>query len=383
MGATTSPWWSPDPRIILRREPPPAEFSRPSTRRQHLAAHLHDDQPNPSIGDLPPSRPSIPPILYVGTRRAQQSPELFVGQWSLQVDGRRRHVDPPRACRTTRHIGRIVVRPHQSRHRVRRRARRPLGPNKERGVFIEHRRRRHLNPDPGTINEDTGVCDIAIDPESPNILYAAPIHAAAPSSDTAAAVPTARSIPLHLDGGTHWTKMAGGSPATGDIGRCCPRHLPQEHQHRLRRLVEHATSAASHRSEDKRRHPDPHERHQSAPFLLQPDPRRPQQRSRRSGSGGVNMYLSEDGGRHLRADPLRATSTATSTPSGSTPANSDHIVNGNDGGVWVTRDSGRNWRHLNNIALGPVLRDRLRLPEALPRLRRPAGQPFTWCGPSA
>jgi hypothetical protein len=34
------------------------------------------------------------------------------------------------------------------------------------------------------------------------------------------------------------------------------------------------------------------------------------------------------------------------------PRDSDHLINGNDGGIWVTYDRGKTWDHLNNIAIG-------------------------------
>ena len=72
--------------------------------------------------------------------------------------------------------------------------------------------------------------------------------------------------------------------------------------------------------------------------------------------GGVNIYMSEDGGRTFVQTRFRDVHSDVHAM-WIDPANSDHMVNGNDGGVWVTWDSGRNWRHLNNIAIGPVLRE--------------------------
>ena len=91
--------------------------------------------------------------------------------------------------------------------------------------------------------------------------------------------------------------------------------------------------------------------------------------------GGVNIYLSEDGGKTFvqnRFERVHSDVHAIWID----PANSDHLVIGNDGGVWATNDSGRGWAHLNNIALGAILRSRVRLSEAVSRVRRVAGQLF-------
>ena len=58
------------------------------------------------------------------------------------------------------------------------------------------------------------------------------------------------------------------------------------------------------------------------------------------------------------------------------------MLSGNDGGVWVTWDSGRNWRHLNNIAIGQFY-------EIAYDFQKPyhvcggLQDNYSWCGPSA
>ena len=85
--------------------------------------------------------------------------------------------------------------------------------------------------------------------------------------------------------------------------------------------------------------------------------------------GGVNIYMSEDGGKtFVQTRFARVHSDVHAI--WIDPANSDHLVIGNDGGVWVTDDSGRAWRHIEQHRAGPVLRSRVRLSEAVSRLRR-------------
>jgi photosystem II stability/assembly factor-like uncharacterized protein len=36
------------------------------------------------------------------------------------------------------------------------------------------------------------------------------------------------------------------------------------------------------------------------------------------------------------------------------PKNTDHLLIGNDGGAWVTRDGGRAWENFSNIPLGDI-----------------------------
>src|SRR5271169_2557132 len=131
---------------------------------------IFENQPNPSIGDLALA-PSNPSILYVGTGEAnnRQSSSWGDGVYkSMDAGATWVHV----GLKETHHIGRIVVHPTDP-NTVYVAALGDLwGPNKERGVF--------MSKDGGAtwkqtliIDEDTGVSDIAIDPQSPNILYAA------------------------------------------------------------------------------------------------------------------------------------------------------------------------------------------------------------------
>ncbi len=72
----------------------------------------------------------------------------------------------------THHIGRIVVHPTDPNIVYVAALGDLWGPNKERGVFMSTDGGAHWTQ-PLFIDEDTGVSDIAIDPQSPNILYAA------------------------------------------------------------------------------------------------------------------------------------------------------------------------------------------------------------------
>ena len=82
-------------------------------------------------------------------------------------------------------------------------------------------------PSRSTINEDTGVTDIAIDPQSPNILYAAAYQRRRTVFGYNGGGPGS-GIYRSTDGGLHWTKLGrtgldasgSGLPANGDMGRC-------------------------------------------------------------------------------------------------------------------------------------------------------------------
>src|SRR5579859_7592892 len=130
---------------------------------------IFEDQPNPSIGDIALA-PSNPSILYVGTGEPNNR------QSSSWGDGVFKSMDggltwTHLGLKETRHIGRIVVHPTNP-DVVYVAAMGDLwGPNKERGVYMSTDGGAHWNQTL-FVNEDTGVNDIAIDWQSPNILYA-------------------------------------------------------------------------------------------------------------------------------------------------------------------------------------------------------------------
>src|SRR3954471_24378614 len=127
---------------------------------------IFDDQPNPSIGDLTLA-PSNPSILYVGTGEPNNRQSSSWGNGVYKsMDGGTTWTHLGR--KETHHIGRVVVHPTNP-DMVYVAALGDLwGPNKERGVY--------KSVDGGAtwtqtlaIDADTGVSDIAIDSQSPNI----------------------------------------------------------------------------------------------------------------------------------------------------------------------------------------------------------------------
>ena len=124
------------------------------------------------------------------------------------------------------------------------------------------------------INEDTGVNDIAIDPQSPNILYATAYQRRRTVFGYNGGGPGS-GIYRSTDGGSHWTKLTHGLPARGDLGRCALDI------YRKNTNIVYARSAARNARRRlsvrrQRRDLDAHERYRSAAVVFQPDSRRSQ-----------------------------------------------------------------------------------------------------------
>jgi photosystem II stability/assembly factor-like uncharacterized protein len=336
---------------------------------------IFDDQPNPSIGDLALA-PSNPSILYVGTGEAnnRQSSSWGNGVYkSMDAGVTWTYLGLPE----THHIGRIVVHPANPDIVYVAALGDLWGPNKERGVY--------KSTDGGAtwnltlaINENTGVSDIAIDPASPNILYAAAYQRRRTVFGYNGGGPDG-GLYRSIDSGNHWTKMAGGLPATGDVGRCSI-DIYRKNTNIVYAEFEHATLGGVYRSEDKgatwTRMSDTNPR-PSYFSQIRVDPNNDQ----KIWLGGVNIYMSEDGGRTFVQTRFRDVHSDVHAI-WIDPANSDHMLSGNDGGVWVTWDSGRNWRHLNNFAIGQFY-------EIAYDFQKPyhlcggLQDNYSWCGPSA
>ncbi len=335
---------------------------------------IFEDQPNPSIGDLALA-PSNPSIIYVGTGEPNNR------QSSSWGDGVYKSMDggvtwTHLGLNATYHIGRIVVHPTDP-NIVYVAAQGDLwGPNKERGVY--------KSMDGGAtwtqtlfVNEDTGANDIAIDPQSPNILYATTYQHRRTVFGYNGGGPGS-AVYRSTDAGSHWTKLTHGLPA-GDLGRCA-LDIYRKNPNIVYAEVQHETLGGVYRSEDKGEtwtqmgdtNPRP-----SYFSQIRIDPNN----DLRIWLGGVNIYFSEDGGKTFvqnRFERVHSDVHAIWID----PANSDHLVIGNDGGVWTTHDSGRAWAHLNNIALGQFY-------EVAYDFQKPyhvcggLQDNYSWCGPSS
>ena len=292
-------------------------------------------------------RPPIPSILYVGTGEPnnRQSSSWGNGVYkSMDAGATWTHL----GLKETHHIGRDRRASDESRHRLRRRAGRPVGTQQGARRLQEHRRRRHLDTDARTSTRTPASPISRSTRRAPTSSTPRRTSAGAPCSATTAAA-RAAACTARTDGGAHWTQDGTrGLPATGDLGRCAI-DIYRKNTNIVYALVEHATLGGVYRSEDKgatwTRMSDTNPR-PSYFSQIRVDPNNDQ----KIWLGGVNIYMSEDGGRTFDQTRFRDVHSDVHAI-WIDPANSDHLVIGNDGGVVVTTDdSGRTWRHINNIA---------------------------------
>ncbi len=348
---------------------------------------IFDKEDVPTVGDIAIA-PSDPSILWAGTGESNNR------QSSSWGNGVYKSLDAGKTWQKmglseTHHIARVVIHPTDPNTVYVAATGKLWGPNPERGVY--------KTTDGGKswalvlkVNDDTGATDIAIDPESPGILYAAmfqrrrTVFGFNGSGEGSALYKT-------NDGGTTWKKITAGMPydvenaatprpegllETGRIGI----DIYRKDSNIVYALVEHANGGIF-RSNDKgetwTRMSDMANNPRPMYFSqIRIDPNNDQ----RLWIAGVSMQYSDDGGKTISGNFSRA-------PHADThgiwinPNNSDHIVQGNDGGINITYDRGRTWDYANTIPLGQFYE--IGADNSMPyKICGGLQDNNTWCGPS-
>ena len=169
---------------------------------------IFDGQPTGSIGAMAIA-PSDPNIIYVGSGEGLQRPDLSVG------DGIYKSTD---AGKNWKHLGlrdgqqipAILIDPRDPNRVYVAVLGHPYGPNEERGVF--------RSTDGGESwqkilykDENTGACDLAMDPRDPRKIYAGMASARQFPWESSAIGPGGGMF-VTTDGGDTWRQLKGGLP---------------------------------------------------------------------------------------------------------------------------------------------------------------------------
>ncbi len=299
-----------------------------------------------TIGDIAIA-PSDPSIVWVGTGESnnRQSSSWGDGAYKSQDGGKSWQ---KMGLAATHHIGRIVIHPKNPDVVYVAALGHLWGPNTERGVY--------KSVDGGKnwaqvlkINDDTGVSDIAMDPQSPDTLYAAAYERRRTVHGFNGGGPDG-GIYKSVDGGATWKKLSKGLPYEngGDVGRI-GLDIYRKDPGVVYALVQTEKSGI-YRSEDKgetwKKMSDTNPR-PSYYSQVRIDPNN----DSRIWVLGAAMYFSEDGGKTFtteRVQKIHGDFHALWID----PANSDHMLAGSDGGIHGSYDSGRTWDFVNTLAIG-------------------------------
>ena len=301
------------------------------------------DEEVSSIGSIAVSA-SDPSVVWVGTGEPANRQSSSWGN-GVYVSNDGGTTWTHKGLEDTHHIGRILVHPTDPGTVYVAALGHLWGPNDERGVY---RTRdggetwdRVLHGD-----ENTGAVELAMDPESPDIVYAALYQRRRRAYGFAGGGPGS-GIHRTTDGGDTWMKLGGGLPDgdTGRIGLNVYRRDPRI----VYAIVENREGGVF-RSEDKgltwERMSDTNPR----PMYysqIRIDPNNDQ----RIWVLGTQMYYSQDGGRTFATDWVQRIH-VDHHALWIDPADSNHMVLGNDGGIHISWDRGRSWDFVNTIPLG-------------------------------
>lgn len=345
-----------------------------------LGAHwepVFDDVECASLGDVAIA-PSDPEVVWVGTGEANNS------QFSPWGNGVYRSTDGARTwthlgLEETRHIGRIVVDPTDPDLAYVAAVGHLWGPNAERGVF------RTLDGGQSWkkvlfIDADTGVIDLVMDPGDPRVLFAAAYQRRRMPWGFSRSGPGS-GIYRTTDGGATWTKLTAGLPE-GNMGRIGLDIHRRDGSTVFAAIEATPPAGGLYRSADGgdtwEQLSDLSPWPVSSYFgQIRIDPNDPQ----RIYVGGRPLSVSDDGGRTFRDTGARGVH-SDHHALWIDPNDSDYLLLGNDGGVYVSFDRGEHWRMLDNLPLGQFYAIGVDMQEpywVCGGLQDNGG----WCGPSA
>jgi photosystem II stability/assembly factor-like uncharacterized protein len=297
-----------------------------------------------SIGDVAIA-PSDRNIVWAGTGEANNR------QSSSWGDGVYRSLDGGLTWRhmglkESHHIGRVVIHPSNPDIVYVAALGHLWGPNDERGLF--------KTVDGGKtwrkvlfVNADTGVVDVVLDTDG-RTLFAAAYERRRRAWGFVGGGPNG-GLYRSLDGGDTWEKLAGGLPggAIGRIGVEIAKSAPDI----VYAVVEHRPLGGVYRSADRgtsweRMNPiNPRPSYYSQVRI---DPTNPHKVWLVAGSPAVSV----DDGKTFMTEGTAARVHVDHHALWINPRNPDHLMLGNDGGLYFSHDGSRNWAFIDNLPIG-------------------------------
>jgi photosystem II stability/assembly factor-like uncharacterized protein len=240
----------------------------------------------------------------------------------------------------TRHVGRILIHPEDPDVVYVAGVGALWGSNEERGVF--------KTTDGGDswekvlfVSPLTGVVDMAMDPRDPNRLYATAFQRERRTWSFLGGGPES-GIYRSEDGGDSWERLANGLPR-GDAGKIGVSVCASRPDRVYAAVSARPGEEGLYRSDDRgasweRMNP-------VSGSKVRCDPNDPDRVYVLTDGQGV----SEDGGRTFTSAYKDGRVHVDQQSLWIDPSDSDHIVIGNDGGVYITADRGDNWRFVDNL----------------------------------
>src|SRR6202171_1706414 len=289
--------------------------------------------------------PSNPNLVWVGTGENNPRNDVITGKgvyFSPDAGATWKHM----GLRDAGQISNIVIDPNNPNNVFVGVLGHVWGPNAERGVF--------RTTDGGNtwkkvlfIDEDTGVSSLVMDPGNPMVLFAGlwRMRRYPWALDSGG---TTGGIFRSVDGGNTWKKLTEGLPdtATGRIGLGAapsnPRHIYALVESKKGTLYD-TTDLGDHWKMVSNNHSLAARGFYFSELVVSP------QEENKIYFLSYNIMVSEDGGKTARNTTARVH--VDHHALWIDPENPNRIINGNDGGVYVSADAGRTWRYLDNLPI--------------------------------
>jgi photosystem II stability/assembly factor-like uncharacterized protein len=296
-----------------------------------------------SIGDIAIA-PSDRNVVWVGTGEANNR------QSSTWGDGVYRSTDggttwQNMGLRETQSIGRIVIDPRDPSTVFVAALGHLFGPNEQRGLYRTHDGGKSWQKVLG-VDANTGVTDVAMTPNG-RTLFAATYLRRRRAWGFVGGGPSS-GLWRSTDGGDNWQRLTTGLP-TGDVGRIGIAIAPSD-PNVVYALIE-AREGGVFRSSDggltwtKR---SPLQERPSYFSQIRIDPTNPD----RLWWLATSLYRSVDGGKTFTSDSTAVRVHPDHHAMWIDPGDPRHVMLGNDGGVYVSYDEGRQWDYIDNLPIG-------------------------------
>jgi photosystem II stability/assembly factor-like uncharacterized protein len=285
--------------------------------------------------------PSNPETVWVGTgeQNSVRSSSFGNGVYRSDDGGTTwRHM----GLEESRHVGRILVHPRNPDVVFVAAMGSLWGPNPERGLY-----RTNDGGESWTkvleISEYTGVVEVKMDPRNPDILFAAAFQRERRQWSMLGGG-SEGGLFRSGDGGDSWTRVAAGFP-TGEVGRIGIEYCPGSPGTLYASAV--GPEGGIFRSDDggaswERRNTDIQSHWYYGELVCDP------QDADRLYVPMTPLYMSEDGGRTFRSLVQTAVHVDHHTL-WVNPRDPEHLMLGNDGGIYISRDRGESWLWQSNV----------------------------------
>ena len=340
---------------------------------------------------------SNPDLVWVGTGESSNRQSVSWGDGIYKsTDGGKTYTHM--GLKTSRHINRIIIDPRDHNTVFVAATGSLWGPGGERGLY--------KTTDGGATwklvlegDADTGANDVVMDPGNNQVLYATMYQRRRTACCFNGGGPGS-GIFKSTDAGETWTKLKGGV-LDGPLGRTT-LDVSRSRPNTLYALIEGPSQPGGgrggggrgggqqevnpniptgmYRSDDagatwrKVNNANPRPMYFSQ---INVDPNDPEVVY----TGGVGLHQTLDGGKTIATDIARSTHDDVHAI-WINPANSNHILIGNDGGLAISYDKGRNWKFVPNLPL--ALFYHVSVDNAVPyNVCGGLQDNYNWCGPSA